>query len=172
MPSTGGVILAANHLTNFDVFLLQFALNRPLFFMGKAELFQNPFQDWLLRQLGGFPVQRGERDTWALQHAEYLLNEGQVLGMFPEGTRSYGKGLGIAKTGTARLALSAQCPVVPVAIFGTQYMLKKFPQRTNIHISIGAPLFPEANESQNTLTKRIMLGIAEMLPIEARGAYR
>ena len=140
--------------------------------MGKAELFQNPFQDWLLRQLGGFPVQRGERDTWALQHAEYLLNEGQVLGMFPEGTRSYGKGLGIAKTGTARLALSAQCPVVPVAIFGTQHMLKKFPQRTNIHISIGAPLFPEENESQNTLTKRIMLGIAEMLPIEARGAYR
>ena len=95
-----------------------------------------------------------------------------IIVMFPEGTRSYGKGLGIAKTGTARLALSAQCPVVPAAIFGTQHMLKKFPQRTSIHISIGKPLFPEVNESQYTLTTRIMLRIAEMLPIEARGAYR
>jgi 1-acyl-sn-glycerol-3-phosphate acyltransferase len=59
LPSSGPVILAANHMTNFDVFPMQFAINRSIYYMGKAELFQNPLLDALLRRLGGFPVYRG-----------------------------------------------------------------------------------------------------------------
>jgi len=62
LPAEGGVILAANHLSNYDVFPLQFVISRPVFFMGKEELYRNPMIDWLLRQLGSFPVYRGERD--------------------------------------------------------------------------------------------------------------
>jgi len=171
IPSSGGVIVAANHITNFDVFLLQLSISRPLFYMGKAELFQNPILDWLLRQFGSFPVRRGEKDAWALQHAKYLLTEGKVLGMFPEGTRSKGKGLRIAKTGTVRLALAVNCPVVPVAIYGTQNMFKNFPHRTQIDISIGEPIFLDSSQSLYALTNLLMYKIAEMLPPEIRGVY-
>ena len=63
LAASGPVILAANHLTNFDVFPLQFALPRPIFYMGKEELFRNPVMDYMLRQLGGFPVYRGSQDA-------------------------------------------------------------------------------------------------------------
>ena len=61
LPRQGACIIASNHLSNFDVFPMQLALPRPLFFMGKAELFKNPLMRWVFRQLGGFPVQRGAK---------------------------------------------------------------------------------------------------------------
>jgi 1-acyl-sn-glycerol-3-phosphate acyltransferase len=172
LPASGPVILAANHLTNYDVFPLQFVLPRPIFYMGKEELFRNPLMDSLLRQLGGFPVHRGAQDTWAIQHAERVLAHGQVLGIFPEGTRSKGHGLRPAKTGVARLAQSAGCPIVPVAIHGTQYMFRHFPRRTWIRIALGEPIYPEPDETHLGLTERVMFSMAAMLPPEARGAYR
>src|SRR6185436_7728300 len=118
-PPQGPVILAANHVTNFDVFPMQFALPRPIFFMGKAELFKNPLMDVFLRNLSGFPVNRGEKDVWAMRHAAKVLDHGLTLGMFPEGTRSKGRGLKVAKTGSARLAIEAHCPILPIAIVGS-----------------------------------------------------
>ena len=88
LPLDGPVVIACNHVTNFDVFPMQLSLTRPIFFMGKAELFSFPVMDWLLRQLGAFPVYRGEKDQWAMRHARVVLEHGQVLGMFPEGTRN------------------------------------------------------------------------------------
>lgn len=172
MPMHGAVILAANHLTNFDVFPMQFSLKRPIFFMGKEELFRNPLMDWALRQLGGFPVYRGAQDTWAIAHAERVLQHGQVLGIFPEGTRNKGHGLRTAKTGAARLAQKMNCPIVPMALHGTQYLIGRFPRRGNVHIKIGEPIYSERNESALSLTDRVMFTLAEMLPPEARGAYR
>lgn len=98
LPADGAVIVASNHVTNFDVFPMQIAIPRPIFFMGKAELFKFPLMDMFLRNVGAFPVNRGEKDTWALRHAAKVLAHGQTLGMFPEGTRSKGKGLRVAKT--------------------------------------------------------------------------
>jgi 1-acyl-sn-glycerol-3-phosphate acyltransferase len=172
LPSSGPVIVAANHLTYVDPFTLQFALPRPLFYMGKEQLFRNPALDWVLRQLGGFPVYRGEKDAWAIQHAGKVLRNDQVLGIFPEGTRSWGKGLRPAKTGAARMALAVGCPIVPIALHGPQYMFKHFPRRTTIHITIGDPLYPEADETYLSLTDRLMFTLAGMLPPEARGVYR
>lgn len=172
LPASGPVILAANHLTNLDVFPIQFALPRPIYYMGKEELFRNPLMDSLLRQLGGFPVYRGAQDTWAIQHAERVLAHGQVLGIFPEGTRSKGHGLRPAKTGVARLAQAANCPIVPVAIHGTQYMFKYFPRRAQVRIALGKPIYPEPDETHLGLTERVMFSLADLLPPEARGAYR
>lgn len=171
LPARGPVVLAVNHLSNFDPFPVQFALPRPIYFMAKAELHRNPLMDAFLRQLGSFPVNRGAGDEWALRHARKVLDHGRVLGIFPEGTRSKTRGLAIAKTGAARLALSTGSPILPLALNGTQRMFKRFPRRTSIMIHIGSPIFPEADMSALDLTDRVMFALASMLPDGMRGAY-
>ena len=128
LPAEGAVILAANHLTNYDVFPLQFVISRPIFFMGKEELFRNPAMDWMLRQLGSFPVYRGERDEWAMRHAQSVLEHGQVLGMFPEGARNQGNGLRPGKKRGSPAGAGSRRPIVPVALHGPQYMFHRFPR--------------------------------------------
>jgi 1-acyl-sn-glycerol-3-phosphate acyltransferase len=172
LPSVGPVIVAANHLTNYDVFPLQFALPRPLFYMGKEELFRNPVLDWLLRQLGAFPVYRGARDEWAMRHAEKVLEQGNMLGIFPEGSRSKGEGLKPAKTGAARLAQTIQCPIVPVALYGTQFMFRDFPSRATIQVTVGDPIYPQSGDTHLELTDRLMFTLAAMMPPELRGVYQ
>jgi 1-acyl-sn-glycerol-3-phosphate acyltransferase len=172
LPARGGVILAANHLSNYDVFPLQFVLRRPIFFMGKEELYRNPAMDWMLRQLGSFPVYRGEHDDWAMRHAQSVLEHGQVLGMFPEGSRNRGKGLRTAKSGVARLALASKTPIVPTALHGPQYMFRHFPGRTAVRVRFGDMIYPQPGETYLSLTDRVMFALAELLPPEARGAYR
>ncbi len=172
LPAAGPVILAANHVTNFDVFPIQFSLNRLIFFMGKAELFKNPVLDWAFRQFGGFPVNRGERDDWALDHAAQVLDHGLVLGMFPEGKRNKGLGLHPGKTGVARLAIQKGCSILPVAQDGTQKMFKDFPRRPVVHVRFGQLIQPRPGETALSLTDRVMFAIAEMLPLEERGVYR
>ncbi len=170
-PLQGSVILAANHVTNFDVFPMQFALPRPIFFMGKAELFRNPLLDLFLRNLSGFPVQRGEKDQWAMRRAAKVLKHGQTLGMFPEGKRSKGKGLAVAKTGVARLAIEANCPIVLVAVTGSDKFFKRFPQRARVRIEFLPPLTPRPGENPLALTDRLMFTLAQSLPENMRGVY-
>jgi len=170
-PRQGAVIVAANHVTNFDVFPMQFVLPRPIFFMGKAELFKNPLMDVILRNLSGFPVHRGEKDVWAMRHAAKVLEHGQTLGIFPEGKRSKGKGLSVAKTGAARLAIEANCPMVPMAVVGSDQFFKQFPHRTCVQIKILPPLMPHPGESPLALTDRLMFRLAQALPESMRGVY-
>ena len=170
-PREGAVVLVANHVTNFDVFPMQFALSRPIFFMGKAELFRNPLLDVVLRNLSGFPVNRGEKDVWAMRHAAKVLAHGQTLGMFPEGTRSKGKGLAVAKTGAARLALDANCPIVPMTVVGSDQFFKRFPRRTLVQITLLPPLMPKPGETALALTDRLMFTLARALPEDMRGVY-
>ena len=73
LPSAGAAVVVSNHLVLFDVFPVQLALPRMVFFMGKAELFQVPPLHWLFRQLGGFPVYRGAHDTWVIEHDRKVL---------------------------------------------------------------------------------------------------
>ena len=168
----GPVIVAANHLTNMDVLPLQMAVqSRPIFYMGKEELFRNPLMDWGLRHMGGFPVYRGASDEWAMRHAEMVLRRGLVLGIFPEGSRSRGKGLTSAKSGAARLAMAVGCPILPVAVHGPQYMFKQLKRRTPVQVSLGQPIYARPGESALGLTDRMMFAMAEMLPHEQRGVY-
>ncbi len=169
-PLNGAVVLAANHVTNFDVFPMQFALPRPIFFMGKADLF-NVALDALIRNLGAFPVHRGEKDEWAMRHAAKVLAHGQTLGMFPEGTRSKGRGLGVAKTGSARLALDANCPIAPMAVVGTDEFFKRFPRRARVTIKILPPILPRPNDTPLSMTDRLMFALAASLPGDMRGVY-
>ncbi len=171
LPEEGAVILAANHNTNFDIFPMQFSIPRPIFFMGKASLFKNPIINYLFGHLGAFPVYRGGGDVWALFHSRRLLDRGQVLGMFPEGTRSHGKGLGVAKTGAARLAIEKQCPIVPMALIGTTTFFRELPRRNRVRVILCPPIYPKPEDDPLELTDRIMYTLAEALPPDMRGVY-
>ena len=172
LPDEGPAIIAANHVTNMDVFPLQLTIQRPVFFMGKAELFENPVIHYLFRQLGAFPVYRGERDEWAIEHAKKVLNAGNLLGMFPEGTRSRGRGLKVARTGAARLAIELHCPVIPISIDGSHKFFNEFPRRNNVRVVIGDTIIAERGELPIGMTDRIMNEIARNLPDNLRGVYQ
>ena len=137
----GGFVLSANHLSNFDHWALGFPLfpNRQVRFMGKKELFA-PVLGSILRSAGAFPVRRGEGDVEALETAVTLARAGEIVAIYPEGTRRH---KGIAKkrqarrhTGAARVALEAEVPLVPAAIAGTD-RLSSFPP---IRVSYGTPV--------------------------------
>jgi 1-acyl-sn-glycerol-3-phosphate acyltransferase len=171
LPADGAVVLVANHVTNFDVIPMQLSLPRPIFFMAKSNLFKFPIFEAALRDLGAFPVYRGEKDDWALRHAARMLENRQVLGMFPEGTRSLGKGLRVAKTGSARLALDANCPIVPMVVIGTDSFFKHFPHRTKVTVKLLPPILPKPGESPLALMDRVMFALASGLPEDMRGVY-
>jgi len=153
------------------VFPMQISLPRPIFYMGKAELFKFFLVDAVFRRMGAFPVYRGEKDQWAMRHAGKVLAHGETLGMFPEGTRSKGKGLTVAKTGIARLALEANCPILPMAIVGSERFFKDFPRRARVTVSLLPPVWPNPNGTPLSLTDHVMFALASALPVDMRGVY-
>jgi len=172
IPKNGAAIIAANHVTNLDVFPMQLSIRRPIFYMGKAELFKNPLLHKIFRQLGAFPVYRGERDNWAIMHSKRILKAGNILGIFPEGTRSKGRGLKVAKTGAARLAIDLNYPIIPMSIDGSYKFFKRFPRKSIVKVVIGTPIVPKYGELPIGLTDRLMFEIAKNLPDELRGVYK
>jgi 1-acyl-sn-glycerol-3-phosphate acyltransferase len=174
VPAKGPFIIASNHLSWFDVPLIPAYLSRRVIYMAKEELFHNKV-GWLVRFLGAFPVRRGEADRQALRAADDLLKAGKILIIFPEGTRSRTRTLAQAHAGLAMIALRSGVPVVPVAIWGSEYALKKF--RPHVTISYGKPIILKpkgtkiTREDIDSTTQEIMQKIAEMLPPEYRGVY-
>jgi 1-acyl-sn-glycerol-3-phosphate acyltransferase len=119
IPASGAVIVAPNHLSNLDPVLVALAINRPINFMAKAELFQNKTFGKLLTRIYVFPVKRGNADRHAIRHALQLMEDGEVLGIFPEGTRRKPGQVEHTQGGVAMIALRSGAPVLPVACVGT-----------------------------------------------------
>lgn len=118
IPEDGGFILASNHLNALDpVFIAVGMEKRQLHFMGKKELFENPISKYFLTKLNGFPIVRGGADTAALDYAIRVVREGNVLGIFPEGTRSKDYKPARAKSGVAMIAHQTKAPVLPVSLY-------------------------------------------------------
>lgn len=174
VPRKGPFILAANHLSWTDIPLLPAYLPGRVVYMAKEESFSSRV-GWLVRFLGAFPVKRGEGDRQALRAAEEQLKKGNVLVIFPEGTRSKNRALGTAHAGLGMIALRAQVPVVPVAIWGSEHALKTF--GAEIVISYGEPVVLQpkgakiTREDIDNATQEVMLRIAAMLPPHYRGVY-
>jgi len=165
----GGFVLAANHTSNFDPWPLGIPLfpHRQLRFMAKSELF-NPILKPILVGGGAFPVRRGQADLEAIGRAVELVRDGEVVVMFPEGTRRK-KGLrkkheARAHTGAARIALAAGVPLVPAAIKGTDRLSRLAPLRVAYGRPIplddlrGREISPAAREA----TERLMAEIHEL----------
>jgi 1-acyl-sn-glycerol-3-phosphate acyltransferase len=123
IPASGGVILAANHESLIDPWILGLATRRPIRYMAKAELWEIPVVRLVMEKFGTFPIERGGGDRMAMSRAAELLREGQALGIFPQGTclpyrrRPFHRG-------AARLALATGTPLVPVALVGTERALR------------------------------------------------
>ncbi|NLU31266.1 MAG: 1-acyl-sn-glycerol-3-phosphate acyltransferase [Clostridiaceae bacterium] len=119
IPSEGPVLLCANHPTALDMFLIGvFVPKRKVHYMAKAELFRNRFLGWIIRCLGGFPVSRGTGDVGSVKTVFRLLEEGKIVGVFPEGTRTRKRDPNKRKAGIALFALHSGAPILPVAIKG------------------------------------------------------
>lgn len=171
LPESGAAILASNHISMYDAFILQLCIPRAIFFMSKVENFKNPILGILMEQLGSFPVERGTSDRGALQHALGVLRAGEILGMFPEGTRTHGNGLVEAKTGTAHFAIRAKAPIVPVVLNGTEKVLTNLFRKAKVTLKILPSIWPREIEKASDLTYRLMNLIAEELPESKRGFY-
>ncbi|MEJ7750152.1 MAG: lysophospholipid acyltransferase family protein [Thermoleophilaceae bacterium] len=115
----GPVILAANHRSFLDPFVIGCCLGRPIYFVAKQELFENRLAGWVLNCLGAFPMRRGESDAESVKTALMLLERGAAVVIFPEGTRHKSGPLGAPKRGVGRLALASGAPVVPIAVKGS-----------------------------------------------------
>lgn len=120
LPQKGPVIVAANHISNWDPILVGVSLPRPVHFMAKAELFKNALLAGICRGLNAFPVQRGAADRNAIRLALEMLKDGEMLGIFPEGARRKVVAETSIQPGVAMLALKSGAVVVPLAITGTE----------------------------------------------------
>jgi 1-acyl-sn-glycerol-3-phosphate acyltransferase len=141
VPETGAAILAPNHFSYMDHFLIGIFIRRKVRFMAKSQLF-SPLMQWVYAQGGVFPVRRGARDDEAFVTAETILHSGGVVAMYPEGGRSRSGLLAErARPGVGRLVLDTGAPVVPIAIHGSSKIRNwkrlRFPR---VKVSFGEPL--------------------------------
>jgi 1-acyl-sn-glycerol-3-phosphate acyltransferase len=165
----GGFVLACNHVSSFDPWVIGMPLwpKRFLRFMAKSELYWWPLT-LVLRRVGAFPVRRGQRDVAAIETAVQLVRDGNVVAMFPEGTRRT-KGLvkrfeARPRSGAARIALAGDVPLVPVAVHGTDTLRRL----GRLSVAYGTPVELddlrglEITAAAHEATERLMARIAEL----------
>lgn len=169
-PRTGGVILAPNHISYLDPPAAGIYVPRQVHFMAKEELFKVPLLGAWMRRVGAFPVKRGTADRKAIKHAIGLLEQGRVVCVFPEGTRSEDGKLQEPELGIGLIALKSRCPVVPVLIKGTDKVLPMHAKRLYfhpIHVVYGEPLtFPDLYESSDSRRAMLEVGHRVMTAIQ------
>jgi 1-acyl-sn-glycerol-3-phosphate acyltransferase len=189
IPASGPVILASNHVSNLDGVVLGAwlvpVIPRRIHWLGKKEMFDWPVMGWIARNGGVHPVDRGGADVEAFRLAQRILDEGHVLLIFPEGTRSPDGRLQQARDGLAMLALRTGAPIVPIGVADSDRVWprgQKLPRPrpgTRVKVRIGSP-FRLADELPADLDRRtakargtelIMRRIAALLPPRQRGAY-
>ncbi len=141
---SGPLLLAANHRSFLDPFVIGALTRRPVYYVAKRELFRRPWQARLLNALGAFPIDRGRGDEDAIATAREILARGDCVVIFPEGTRVRLGPLGAPRRGVGRLALETGAPVVPIAVIGTEDVRRGWRVRPRrVSIRCGAPLrFP------------------------------
>ncbi len=141
IPIQGGAVLVANHVSWIDPVALACGVSRPVHFMAKNELFKNPFLGWVFRKVYAFPVKRGTVDRQAIVTALKRVRTGNLLGIFPEGTRSKSDELLPFHSGAASFSIKSHVPLVPIYIQGTN----KLRLRSEIKVTIGKQIMPPKN---------------------------
>jgi 1-acyl-sn-glycerol-3-phosphate acyltransferase len=150
IPSTGPVILASNHLSFSDSIFLPLQSRRPVVFLAKSEYFtgkglKGALTRWFFKSTGQLPIDRsgGKASEASLNTGLKVLSQGQVLGIYPEGTRSPDGRLYRGRTGIARMVLESKAPIIPVAMIDTEKVQpigKRLPRIRRIGIVVGTPL--------------------------------
>jgi len=189
VPATGPFILISNHLHNFDPLMTQTSMTRNCHFFTKQEAFRVPVFRAIARWSGGFPVDRGKPDRWAIRRAEAALEQGIAVGIYPEGTRSTTLGLQKGFAGAGLLALRSGVPIIPSTITGSERlpfngkkgklragMKQPDPGHEGVLVRFGEPFFvPRELDgkrlSADEATDLMMIELARMLPADYRGVY-
>jgi 1-acyl-sn-glycerol-3-phosphate acyltransferase len=141
LPKSGPLLLASNHRSFLDPFVIGTLVKRPVYYMAKRELFEKRWQAWILNALGAFPVDRGAHDGDAMATARAILERGDCVVLFPEGTRVRRGPLGEPRRGVGRLALETGAPVAPIAVIGTEQVRRGWRIRPRkIRLRVGRPL--------------------------------
>jgi glycerol-3-phosphate dehydrogenase (NAD(P)+) len=155
----GGVIVAANHRSFLDPFVVGACLpwRRPMNYMAKVELFERRWQGWVLSRLGAFPVRRGESDEESMLTARMIAERGGAVCVFPEGTRIRRGTLANPKRGVGRLALQTGAVVIPTAVLGTEHVRRGWRIRPRkCKVRLGPPMtFPRAEEPSPALAETV-----------------
>lgn len=187
IPREGPLLLAANHASNLDAVVLGSwlipKLGRRIHWLGKKELFDWPLVGWAATHGGVHPVDRDAADVEAFRLARRILDEGHVLFVFPEGTRSPDGALQEARDGVAMLAMRTGAPIVPLGIAGSNRVWPKGQKLPHpgghVHVRVGRPFRPAEELPPDTgrraakglVTRLIMERIAALLPPAQRGVY-
>ena len=178
VPDEGGIIVASNHLSRWDIPLLMMIPNRlDLTGMVTDKYLEYPLIHWFINMVGGIWLDRTRADFAAFRTAIEALDEGRALGIAPEGTRSDTGMLIEGKPGTILLAIKAQVPVVPTALYGTESAAKNWWKRPRLTMRFGEPFTlpiltrENRNEQMETSTEEMMCRIAALLPEKYHGVY-
>ena len=166
LPPGQGVIIVSNHVSYWDPVVVGCALNRKIYFMAKAELFDIPVLGSIITKLGAFPVQREGADRSSIKRALDLLAAGKVVGIFPEGTRSKTGELLNPHMGAAMLAIKGGVPLLPVAVSGTRGFGGK------VRVNFGQPINTSASNRRKVsrtelaeLSQNVMEEIKRLLAV-------
>ena len=162
LPANGAFILAPNHFSTLDAFILMAAVKYEYYTIGKIELFKNPIFKFLIIRLNAIPVNRKGFCRQTLKVAIEILGQNKIVAIFPEGYISKNGTLGRFKSGVARLALEAKVPIIPVAIVGSNRALplgKRIPRPHRVIVKFGEPIYVDNNE-QN-YNRKVMAELTE-----------
>ena len=166
MPEQGAVILAANHMSNWDPPLLAAFLQRPVTYMAKQELFEIPVFGAAIRACQAFPVKRGAADRGAIKAAIQVLKQGKCLGLFPEGTRNRNGHMRKAEAGVGLIASMTGAQVVPAAVIGTDHIFANGSWFPKLKVVYGEPMVfagdRKDKEQLEAFSQSIMDRIAEI----------
>lgn len=180
VPMQGPLIVISNHTGQIEVPILATLLQpRLIRGWGKAEAFKNPFLRWIFHNWGIIPVRRGEADMGALKAALRAIENNAIFGIAPEGTRNYTGKLKRAQSGTVMLALRSGAPIIPIAHWGGEKLMKNLKQfkRTDFHIRVGEPFKLNVEglkvnaEIRQQIADEMMYRLAGLLPQEYHGEY-
>lgn len=154
VPSRQGLIVVANHASDFDPPILSNCVRRPVSYMAKEELFQVPVLGSAIRLYGAYPVKRGSADRSAIRAALTQLEQGWAVGVFLEGTRTADARISAPKLGAAMLAAKAQVPLLPVSLWGTESIIvkgQKLPRSVPVTVRIGEAISPPPSTKREEL---------------------
>ncbi len=175
VPRTGGFILAPVHRSNLDTPMVASVTRRQLRFMGKDGLWQaNALFGRFLSALGAFPVARGSVDREALRRCQQILEAGQPLVLYPEGTRQNGPVLHELFDGPAFLALRTGLPIVPVGIGGSERAQGKgqtFIRPTKVRLVVGPPIYPTPKGNGRATSRRAVRELTDQLRVELQELF-
>lgn len=159
VPATGPYIVAPVHRSIIDTLVVSAVTRRRLRYMGKAELWKHGWSSWILSALGGFPVHRGGADREALRRCIDVIEGGEPLVIFPEGTRQHGDEVQDLFEGAAYVAARTGVPIVPVGLAGTQEIMPKGSKMIRpgrIHIEVGPAIPPPGDGREGRVPRRVI----------------